>query len=547
MATVEMAARRVLTSTVLELVVLAAALAATAPDSSAGQGLRQTVHTNGALVTTAGTDTRVVPTAMLTATHELRTQMWSASWVGTFVPDTNSSHFLCRTSGGRVTAWIDDRLVCTTTPCEPKGRCDVGGGHEAEVNGTWPHWDPIPLGPHTNHTIHIHFIRDQADQAYAAVSPTATDDLPSFELLWARWSPRMQSPPIPRFAAIPTTMLRPWSTPHEQERTRVQASAGGGWGPWFRNDMLTQMHLPDMFGVSAALVQSSTQQREGGLPLNGSFYGAIPRCPCYKDGPVSNSTGAGTWSGGKGSDPVTCDSASADILPWPRSNPTVRVGPLAWDKSYSQLFVQWKGFNVSFETATVPSTVGAQHGAPPRKDLLLSITVVADPAASAKVNRSDFVIGLGARFYFSRPGAVQVVHNRSTPVLVGTPHGLPPHTFKILAGRARTSLCAEGEGTDAHCGGFLLAIVLPKQGSTNSIVISSSPAVGSAEEARVMIRTRREQELERYQQWGRLAEAKEQVQTVLGWNAIYVPYERGVVVPVTRRCDKGYGHANHKL
>ena len=70
--------------------------------SMAGQGLQQTVHTNGALVTDASTDMRIVPTAMLTAPDGLRTVMWSASWVGTFVPDTSTSgHSLCRTAGGR--------------------------------------------------------------------------------------------------------------------------------------------------------------------------------------------------------------------------------------------------------------------------------------------------------------------------------------------------------------------------------------------------------------------------------------------------------------
>lgn len=403
--------------------------------SAPGAGLLQTVHTNGALVQTASTDTRIVPTAALIGPDELRTTMWSASWVGTFIPDTNSSHFVCKTVGGRITAWVDDRMVCSTTPCEPKGKCDVGGGHNAEVNGTWPHWDAIPLRQAQNHTIHIHFIRDQQAATTAGLSG---GELPSFQLLWARrlhprlvpasmvaavW-PLPQGGPVesaaPTFEAIPTSMLQPWSTPAEQERTKVQAAAASGWGPWFRNDMLTQMHLPDMFGVSTTLVQRSTQQREGGVPLNGSFYGAIPRCPCYKGGPVSNSTGAGTWSGGKGSDPVTCDSASTDILRWPRSKPTVRVGPLAWDKSYSQLFVQWKGFNVSFETATMPSSssgtsaamdahhhgaasppgTGTRTGAEARKDLLLSITVVDEPS---NVNRSDFVIGLSARFFFSRP------------------------------------------------------------------------------------------------------------------------------------------------
>ena len=529
-------------------------LLATAPSvhtsavAGRGWGLLQAVHTNGALVTTAaGTDTRIVPTTALTAPDGLRQAMWSASWVGTFVPDTSTSgHFLCRTTGGRITAWVDDRLVCTTTPCEPKGRCDVGGGHDAEVNGTWPHWDPIPLRQAQNHTIYIRFVRDQA---------TALDVLPSFEMLWARWPPTQMAQP-PRFAAIPTAMLRPWSSPAEQERTSVQAAVGAGWGPWFRNDMLTQMHLPDMLGVSTALVQRSTQQREGGVPLNGSFYGAIPRCPCYKGGPVSNSTGAGTWSGGKGSDPVTCDSASADILPWPRSNPTVRVGPLAWDKSYSQLFVQWKGFNVSFETATTPSALDTHHGAAAgsRKDLIMSITVVAEPGpaptattpataaatttTTTTTNRSDFVIGLGARFFFSRPGAVRVVHNESTTLLVGTPQGLPPHVFALLAGQVASASSSSLSG-----GSFPLAIELPKQGSANSIVLTSSPTVASADEARGIVLERRAHELARYERYQHLAEAKEQVQTVLGWNAIYVPYERGVVVPVTRRCDKGYGYA----
>ena len=231
---------------------------------------------------------------------------------------------------------------------------------------------------------------------------------------------------------------------------------------------------------------------------------------------------------------MTCDSASADILPWPNSKPTVRVGPLVWDKSCSQLFVKWKRFNISFETAITSSTLGTHHGAVrSRKDLILSITVIADPAANT--NRSDFVIGLGARFFFSRPGAVHDVHNESTTLLVGRPQGLAPHVFALLARQVSS--------TSSTSLPFLLAIGLPKRGSANSIVLTSSPTVASAEEARGIILERRAHELARYQRYQHLAEAKEQIQTVLGWNAIYVPYERGVVVPVTRRCDKGYGYA----
>ena len=141
-----------------------------------------------------------------------------------------------------------------------------------------------------------------------------------------------------------------------------------------------------------------------------------------------------------------------------------------------------------------------------------------------------------------RPGAVHVEHNGSATTLVGTPQGLPPHVFTLLAGQVGSSASdtslAAGIG-----GGFWLTFVLPKQGNANSIVLSSSPAATSAETARGIILEQRAQELARYPRWGHLAEAKEQIQTVLGWNAIYVPYERGVVIPVTRRCDKGYGYA----
>ena len=78
-----------------------------------------------------------------------------------------------------------------------------------------------------------------------------------------------------------------------------------------------------------------------------------------------------------------------------------------------------------------------------------------------------------------RPGAVHVEHNGSATTLVGTPQGLPPHVFTLLAGQVGSSASdtslAAGTG-----GGFWLTFVLPKQGNANSIVLSSSPAATSA-------------------------------------------------------------------
>ena len=168
----------------------ATGIAAAAP---AAGGVVQEVHTNGALVLTNTSTRRVVPTVALTASPAQLAGMGSASWVGTLVQPPPSSaktasaspaadaptaavptHFVCHTSGGRVTAWVDDRLVCSTVPCEPKGRCDVGGGPESAVNGTWPKWDPIPLRPHDNHTLRVHYVRDPE-----------VPGAPAFQLLWA--------------------------------------------------------------------------------------------------------------------------------------------------------------------------------------------------------------------------------------------------------------------------------------------------------------------------------------------------------------------------
>ena len=98
----------------------------------------------------------------------------------------------------------------------------------------------------------------------------------------------------------------------------MQDGVAKGWGPYFRNDMLTSMHLPDKFALSPTLFQISTMERPGGMKLNESFYGAIPRCPCYAGGPKPNVTGPGTWSAGAGSDSVACDSATAVCEPPPR-------------------------------------------------------------------------------------------------------------------------------------------------------------------------------------------------------------------------------------
>ena len=62
--------------------------------------------------------------------------------------------------------------------------------------------------------------------------------------------------------------------------------------------------------------------------------------------------------------------------------------------------------------------------------------------------------------------------------------------------------------------------------------ISSSPTLATAAAGRQAVAASRARELARYPAWGVLAEAKEQIQTVLAWNAIYVPYERGVIFPV---------------
>lgn len=196
------------------------------------------------------------------------------------------------------------------------------------------------------------------------------------------------------------------------------------------------------------------------------LLGAIPRCPCYAGGPVPNHTGAGSWYDGKGSDPTTCDSAIDMLPPWAESQPTVRPGAIAWDKSYSQVFVAWKGLNVSFETALVPTIDPPADRSDRAHDLVISISIVSMSSPPSAVNASDFGIGIAARFLFSHPGEVHLQHSSDQPLrVVGAPTGLEPHAFTLLSGEP---LSPSALGLN---GSFLAVIELPKApGASGSIV-----------------------------------------------------------------------------
>ena len=220
-------------------------------EPSTADGLVQRVFDNSALFG--------VPVSLSVVPHiALNQAALSAVWDGVLVPVRSGDyHFACEHEGGHVIAWVDDRLVCATSPCE---RC-VGG--KTVVNSTHPNWLPLPLRAGHNHTVRFEF-------------RAGSRALHRVGLQWA-----LAGRAVPKFG--PIGILRPWRSIGEREREAVQQRVAAGWGPWYRSDMLTQAHLPDLFSVAPAVVQISTSQREGGKPLNGSF-GAVMSCPCYAGG-----------------------------------------------------------------------------------------------------------------------------------------------------------------------------------------------------------------------------------------------------------------------
>ena len=154
--------------------------------------------------------------------------------------------------------------------------------------------------------------------------------------------------------------------------------------------------------------------------------------------------------------------------------------------------------------------------------MVLAITLLAQPSNQvALANRSDFAIGIDARFFFSAPGSVRVVQPSAAAGqarIIGQPVGLPPHVFRVLSGAVLST----------PTGRFDLELALPRHVG-GSVVLSSADSLSSAEAALALVAANREKELARYRGWEELAEAKEQIQTVLSWNAIWVPYERGTL------------------
>ena len=280
---------------------------------------------------------------------------------------------------------------------------------------------------------------------------------------------------------IPLSSLRvPSPKASQLERDSLQSTLATGWGTWWRPSALAATLLPEEATLTVGLCQLS--------------------CACCQDP----------------SAPFTPEQSPGPEEP--HSEATARPGMHAYDRSYWQLFLSFRGLNVSLEWAGT----NAGGGASAAQNLTLLATVVSG-------NASDFVLLTSASFVFQRAGRAKL-----------TPQGLQLEAagLRQLTAQPLTPLYVGG-GLRLNSSQPFIALKLgaSRDGAsawttapwnlTLSTVLASMRSIRRAASATMDVpRDARNR--------AALVDAADAMTAVLMWNTIFHPTQLGPFVCVSR-------------
>ena len=275
--------------------------------------------------------------------------------------------------------------------------------------------------------------------------------------------------PAPRPATLRPSASAPQGPikPESPEYRRSQARLAQGWNTWDVQSVTTHVLLPDGLAIHLGLKHNTTVSREAFL--RDALIG--------RQGP-----------------------GVEQVFP----------GAHAWDGSYTELRLSWRGQDVRVQSA---------HDG---KDLVLLATPVSISSASAL----PATIVASVNFLWNRPGTVVRENGRLEA------HG-PLNTVPIYCTCEKALAVAEGQAQDhglvnLPVGGPYFAADL-----SSRVGISTGKSRTLAEIEEILVRQKRAYDQSTFAA-GRAAMIADAIQTTLGWDTIYEPEGRRVISPVSR-------------
>ncbi len=251
--------------------------------------------------------------------------------------------------------------------------------------------------------------------------------------------------------------------PRSPQYARLQRRLAQGWNTWSTYSVTTQVLLPSGFALQTGIERRSTEY--GNADLSSALIGRL--------------------------------SANAE---------RVFPGPHAYDGSYTDLTLAWRGLRLRIQSAHAGG------------DLVMLVTPLArDP----RLHLPPEVV-FSAHMLWQRPGQIE---KRGETIVARLPGG---GVRVFLAGRDRRDLD------------------LPAAGAWFSAVLDR-PVGLSTGRPRTLAAIRRilRRQLRAYRAsvagYGRLAPVADAIQTVLGWDTIYDPGRRRVISPVSRIWSVNWG------
>jgi hypothetical protein len=248
------------------------------------------------------------------------------------------------------------------------------------------------------------------------------------------------------------------------EYARLQQRLGRGWNTWDVQSVTTHVLLPEGLAVRVGFLDKHRLTGDGFL--SSALIGRL-------------------------------DSKAEKIMP----------GPHAFDGSYSDLTLSWKGRSFRLQSAT-------QAGR-----LVLLVTPVASATTGSPLPMTA-VFSIG--FLWNRPGSVRKWTDR----------------IEAAAANHKTSLFLAGPQTtafNAPVTGPYFAAELDKPVA----LCSGQPC--SVSQAEVMLVEQRAAYERANQKAGEAAKVADAIQTVLGWDTIYDPEHKRVISPVSRLWSVNWG------
>jgi len=264
----------------------------------------------------------------------------------------------------------------------------------------------------------------------------------------------------------------------------VQARLQQGWNSWDTNSVTRQVLLPQGLGISLGVKRRSSENTDAYL-------------------------------------------ATALIGRKEAGDEKVVPGPHAYDGSYSELRLNWRGVELRLETAQ-------EEG-----DLVMLVTPLAMPAqaqavgATASGARTTFlkadertslpaIAVFSANMLWNRPGSVERQQDHLVAHLPGGDIGI----FAVGHGVTDPQLPVAGP---------YLAL------SLDGAAALSTGHARSLDAVTAIVARRREAFAARAAAMGQAAEVRSSIETVLGWDTIYDPARNRVLSPVSRVWNENWG------